>query len=148
MEKTAMFILGLVLGIFGTGIFVYDNEIAPLQMQVAKQESEETELRQSLLEKQNQIAAMQAQQAKAASSPGYALLDVIHPGLGAVAQKLQQFIPPTPAQPLVPPVAPQAFLTPSCPGGLWAAGSCVTCNPGLHPGRFPNGSIGCVREGQ
>jgi hypothetical protein len=98
------------------------------------------------------IAAQQKSSAPAAASP-LGLLDILHPGLGTLAIAADKAIKADQAkraasaqQPAVPqgPVVVTEFSDSCGPNGFLINGECSSCNAGLHPGKFADGTVGCV----
>lgn len=79
------------------------------------------------------------------------VLNMVRPGLGTLAGAVAQGIKAdqarraaAPATAVQRPLVTTALSDACGPNGLLVMGECTTCNPGLHPGLFPDGSAGCI----
>jgi|HubBroStandDraft_6_1064221.scaffolds.fasta_scaffold14344_5 hypothetical protein len=96
---------------------------------------------------QLQFQVQAAAQKTADQSSPLELLNAVHPGLGTLAVAASKIKLPAGTQPpVVAQVVPNPILRCAADQiAVPALGQCVTCNPGLHPGQFPDGSVGCVQ---
>jgi hypothetical protein len=139
----AGFLLGALCGAAAT-IVVAAGPIGRIQR-------EREEARFTIEQQNTQIQQLQQRATQQNSvDPAVQVLNMVRPGLGTLAGAVAQGMKASQVKPALEeaarsPIAANPILR--CGANevaVPALGQCVACNPGLHPGVFPDGSAGCV----